>query len=132
MYWCVIGTLVNQGVIFDDQKSVVVSSSHSHISKRTEHLSLLLILLHVLAERAMATLHVSKFVLILNEEAAAVIAHSDSYVGYHVLKVALGHIRAEVIHILNENLLKTHASHHLFVYAHGLVILRGSLMLSVL
>ena len=80
----------------------------------------------------MATFHVCKLVLILNEEAAAVVAHGDRHVGDHVLEIALRHVLAEVTHILNEDLLETHAPHDLFVHAHWLIVFRLSLVLSVL
>ena len=64
--------------------------SHAHISERAEDLGLFLVLLNEFAERAVTAFHVRNLVLILDKEAAAVLAHGDGNVRHHVLEVALG------------------------------------------
>ena len=106
--------------------------SHAHISERAEDLGLFLVLLNEFAERAVTAFHVRKLVLILDEEAAAVLAHGDGNVRHHVLEVALGEVRAEVGHVLDEDLLEAHRAHHVLAHAHWLVVLLGDLVLGVL
>ena len=106
--------------------------SHAHISERAEDLGLFLVLLNIFAERAVTAFHVRKLVLILDEEAAAVLAHGDGNVRHHVLEVALGEVRAEVGHVLDEDLLEAHRAHHVLAHAHRLVVLWGDLVLGVL
>ena len=110
----------------------MIARSHAHISKGTEYLGLLLVLLHVLAERTMAAFHVGKFVLILDEEAAAIFAHSYRHIRHHVLEVSFRGILTEVAHILYEHLLESHASHHFLVHVDRLIVLGGGLVLRVL
>ena len=64
--------------------------SHAHISERAEDLGLFLVFLNIFAERAVSAFHVRKFVLILDEEATAILAHGYGNVRYHILEVALG------------------------------------------
>ena len=83
-------------------------NSHAHISKTSKHLGLSLVLLNVLAERTMTELHISKLVLVLNEETATVLAHSYGYVGNHVFVIAFRQVRAEVRHVLDKDFFKSH------------------------
>jgi len=71
-----------------------------------------------------ATLHVSELVLVLNEEASAVLAHGDRHIWHHVFIVAFGQVWTEVIHFLDEDLLKAHAPHHFLVHLDWLVVVR--------
>jgi len=111
---------------------VNVKASHAHISKRAEHLGLLLVLLDVLAEGTVAELHIRELILILNEEATAVLAHSNRHVWHHVLVVPFRQVRTKVIHVLNEDFLEAHASHYFLIDVDGLVVFRCRLMFCVL
>ena len=89
---------------------------------------MLLILLNMLAEGTVAALHVGEFILILNEEATAVLAHVDGHIGHHILEVPPGHVGAEVCHVLHEDLLEAHALHHILTHLDRLVVLRCSVL----
>lgn len=86
----------------------------------------------MLAEWTVATLHVCKLILVLDEEATTVFTHCYRHVWHHVLEVSLGYIRAEVVHVLDKDLLKAHTSHDFLVDVHWLIVLWGGLVLRVL
>ena len=107
-------------------------NSHAHISQTSEHLSLSLVLLNIFAEGTVATLHVGKLILVLNKEAAAVLAHADGHVGNHVLEVPFRQVCAEVRHVLDKDLFEAHRLHDISTDANWLVILWRNLVLCVL
>ena len=106
--------------------------SHTHISERAEDLGLALLLLHVFAEGAMSVLHVGELVFVLDEEVLAILAHMDRHIWNHILEISLGRVSAVVAHILDEDLLPTHAAQDVLVNAHRLVVLWRATMVSIL
>ena len=99
-------------------------SSQAHVSQTAKHLLSSLIFLHMFAEWAVALFHVGELILILDKEVAAVLTHGDGHVWNHVLEVALGHVRAEVTHVLDEDLLEAHVPHDLLADNHRTVVIR--------
>jgi hypothetical protein len=97
-----------------------VHSLSVHISKATVHIFDAFILFDVLAEWAVALLHVSELVLILHEEFAAALTHRDGHVGDHVLVVSLWQGWAELAIVNDKDLLVSHVLEHLFVNFDGL------------
>ena len=69
----------------------------------------------------MSLLHISKFILVLNEEATTVFAHVDGNVRNHVLEVALWHVGAKVAHVLDKHLLEAHTLHNVLIDAYWLI-----------
>lgn len=94
-----------------------------HISEGSVDILDALVFLDVLAEGAVPALHVGKFILILNEELAAVVAHVDGNVRHDVLEVALGVVLIEVAVIQNVDFLVSERLKHKFIHFDWFVVL---------
>ena len=81
-----------------------------HVGKRPIHVLYALVLFDILAEGAVAVLHIRKLVLILDEELTTVVAHIYCNIWHYILEVPLRVVRVEVRVILNVHLLKAHIS----------------------
>lgn len=105
----------------------------SHISKTTIYVLDALVLLNVLAEWTVSLLDVSKLVLILQEELAAMLTHGNGDVWNHILEVLstlvwtkLGVVHDEhlfVSHVLHDSLVNLDRLRAIWIYL-GLKLLQ--------
>lgn len=88
----------------------------SNISKASVNVLDSFIFFHMLAEGAVAVLNVGELILVLQEELAAVFAHSDRDVGHHVLVELpwLAGAQMRVVH--DKHFLVPHVLEHVLIY----------------
>lgn len=96
-----------------------------HISEGSEHILDALVFLDVFAEGTVTALHVGKFILILDEELAAIVAHVYGDVGHDILEVALRVVLVEVAVIQNVDFFVSESLKHKFVDFNWFVVLRS-------
>jgi len=82
--------------------------SGSHISKASVDILHTLVLLNILAERTVAFLNIGKFVLVLQEKFATVLAKRDGNIWNHITIILFRHMRAQLVVVNDEYFFESH------------------------
>jgi hypothetical protein len=93
-----------------------------HISKTAKHSFHISVFFNVFTKWTMAKLHIRKFIFVLDEELAAILAHLDRHLWDEVFKVAFGILRVQVAVVLDVDFFKPHIAQDVLIYFDRLVL----------
>ena len=93
-----------------------------HIGKTAKHRFHISFFFNVLTKRTMAKLHIRKFIFVLDEELAAILAHLDRHLWDKVFEVAFGILRVQMTVVLDVDFFKPHIAKDVLIYFDRLVL----------